>query len=67
MTAAETFPSPRSKAESSTPSDANAENSARRRLGTCAHRPGLHTLCGVPDEGQDYQLRIQQSRTCITS
>ena len=27
----------------------------------------LHILCGVPDEGQDYQLRIQQNRTCITS
>ena len=29
---------------------------------------GAHLLsCGVPDEVQDYQLRIQHNRTCITS
>ena len=67
MVAAETSRKPRSMAESSAPSVSNADSSARDWLGTCAYRPGLHTLCGVPDEGQDYQLRIQQNRTCITS
>jgi hypothetical protein len=67
MVAAKTSRKRRSRAESSAPSVSKAESSARRRRGTCADLLGLHILCGILDEVQDYQLRIQQNRTCITS
>ena len=66
MVAAETSPKPRPMAEKSAPSDAKAEDSVLG-LGTCAHLPVLRILCGITDEVQDYQLRIQQNTTCITS
>ena len=36
-------------------------------MGTSAHLLGFHILDNIPDEVQDYQLRIQHNRTCITS